>query len=255
MLLLLAGSFACSSSRGQSCPDQAESVAVVRFVDAEAKAGIPLYAEQLPGLREAVISLTTRGLASALNADVPPVEFYRVVPASYELRGSKVVREAVQLDNGSEWIVAVNCQKARKLLLEGSREPLAAFNEMIKDLNLHVADAETALGVFDFFLQVTRGSRLRWGVVSDEMKLESVALDDFRLRFPETKRKAAFSAWWAGVPIAVRKALAPPKAAPLRNGFNLEYFSYSEGIVSAQSLTMSVDGTVAQGKPRILSSR
>jgi hypothetical protein len=252
LIFVLAAPVPCSWATGQSCPDQEGNAAVTRFVDSESKAGVPLYGEHLPDLNDALISLVTRGLTSPLNAEVPPINFYKVTPAGYQLRGNKVVGESVQLDNESEWIVAVDCQKDRKFLLEGSADPFASFNDLARDFHLRVADTETALSVFDFFLQVARGSRFRSGLVSDEMKLDSVALEDFRLRFPAAKRRAAFNEWRARIPAAVRRILAPPRVVALRSGFEVQYFSYIQGTVYSESLTVNTDGTVAQGNRKIL---
>src|SRR5256884_3093844 len=42
----------------------------------------------------------------------------------------------------------------------------------------------------------------------------------------------------------------PPRASPVKNGFDVQYFFYSQGTLSSfssQSLTVNSDGTVAEG--------
>jgi len=208
----------------------------------------------LPGLTDDVISLETKGLPPAPGAEVHIVNFYKVVPSSYQLQGNKVVGETIEVDNNREWLVAVSRRNDAIYLLEGSTDPITEFNKFARDLHLQVADANAALGIFDFFLKVARGQQFRSHVVADEMKLESVALEDFRLRFTTTKRRAAFSSWWVGVSESTKKALLPPKASPVKNGFDIQYFFYSQGNISSQNLTINADGTVAEGKSKIIVS-
>lgn len=245
-LALLCPTGPCQSS----CADEQKQAAAKGVVRAQLHSDLPLQVTQLPGLTDDVISLETNGLAHALGTNVHIVSFYKVVPSSYQLEGNKLVSETVELDNYREWLVAVNRNDVT-YLLEGSTDPVAEFNSLARDLHLQVVDANAALGIFDFFLKAARGQQFRSHVVTDEMKLESVALEDFRLRFPTAKRRAAFSSWWAGVSENTKKTLSPPRASPLKNGFDVQYFFYSQGNLSSQRLTVNSDGTVAEGKSKI----
>ena len=249
-LALLCPTGPCQST----CAEEQRQAAAVGAVRAQSHSDLPLQATLLPSLTDDAISLETNGLAHTLGANVHIVNFYKVIPSSYQLEGNKLVSETVELDNYREWLVAVNHNDVT-YLLEGSTDPVAAFNSLARDLHLQVVDANAALGIFDFFLKAARGEQFRSHVVADEMKLESVALEDFRLLFPTAKRKAAFSSWWAGVSESTKKTLLPPRASPVKNGFDVQYFFYSQGTLSSQSLTVNSDGTVAEGKSKIAVQR
>jgi hypothetical protein len=236
------------------CVDEQRQAAALSAVRAQSHSDLPLYASLMPGLMDDVISMETRGLPRAVGAEVHIVTFYKVIPFGYQIEGDKVVGETIELDNYSEWLVAVGSRNDVIYLLEGSSDPITGFNKLAKDLHLQVADADGALGVFDFFLKVAHGQQFRSHVVADEMALESVALEDFRLRFPTAKRKTAFGSWWTSVSESTKKALHPPKASPVKNGFYVQYFLYSQGGVFARNLTINVDGTVAEGEPRTIVS-
>jgi hypothetical protein len=249
-LALLCPTGPCQST----CADEQRQAAAVGAVRTQSHSDLPLQATLLPGLTDDVIYLETTVLPHVLGTEVHIVSFYKVVPSSYQLEGNKVVGETIEVDNYREWLVAVSRRNDVIYLLEGSTDPIAEFNRFARDLHLQVADANAALSIFDFFLKVARGQQFRSHVVADEMKLESVALEDFRLRFPTAKRRAAFTSWWAGVSESTKKALLPPKASPVKNGFDVQYFFYSQANVSSQNLTINVDGTVAEGKPKIIVS-
>jgi len=234
------------------CADDQRKADAVRAVRAQSNSDLPLQATLLPALTDDVISLETRGLAHALGADLPIVSFYRVAPSIYQMEGNRVVSETVELDNYREWLVAVNHRSNETYLLEGSTDPIGEFNKLARALRLQVADANAALGIFDFFLKVARGQQFRSHVVADEMNLESVALEDFRLRFSTAKRRAAFGSWWDGIPASTKKALLPPKARPVKNSFEVQYFFYSQGNLYSQSLIVNSDGAIAEGQSKII---
>jgi hypothetical protein len=242
----------CPTGTCQStCADEQRQASAVGAIRAQSHSDLPLQAILLPSLTDDVISLETTGLPHAIGTEVHLVSFYKVVPSSYQLEANKVVGETIEVDNYREWLVAVNRRNDATYLLEGSTDPINEFNRFARDLHLQVADANAALGIFDFFLKVVRGQEFRSRVVADEMKLESVALEDFRLRIPAAKRRAAFSSWWAGVSESTKKTLLPPIASPVKNGFYVQYFFYSQGNLSSQSLTVNSDGTIAEGKSKI----
>jgi hypothetical protein len=249
MVCILSIALMCPTGSCQGCADDRREVAAVRAVRAQSNSDLPLQATLVPGLTDDVITLATKGLARTLGAEVPNVSFYRVAPSSYQLKDNKVVSETVELDNYSEWLVAIDRRNDETYSLEGSADPIAEFNRLAKDLHFQVNDASAALDVFDFFLKTARGQQFRSQVVGDEMRLESVALEDFRLRFPTAKRRAAFSSWWAGVSASTKNALLPPTASPVKKGFEVRYSFYSQGNLSSRSLTVNSDGTVAEGDP------
>jgi hypothetical protein len=235
-----------------TCVDEERQAAAVRALRAQLHFDFPLQASPVPSLTDNIISLETKGRPPEAEAHL--VSFYKMVPASYQLEGNKVVAETIELDNDREWLAAVSHGDDSIYLLEGSNDPVTEFKRLTKDLHLQVADESAALGVFDFFLKVTRGEEFRSHVVTDEMKLESVALEDFRLRFATAKRRAAFSSWWASVPETMKKTLRPPRASPVQDGFDVQYFFYSMGKVWSQNLFVRRDGTVVEGKPNVIFS-
>lgn len=221
-----------------------EAVAVVRQ---ESKADFPLRAVWVPSLSDDLIFLKTQGRFSP-GKEVPLVAFYRVTTAPYELRGNKIERQAVEVDNYSEWLVAIEHESGQKYLLQGSKNPTAEFNRLIQGVRLRVGDTDTALAVFDFFLKTVAGEQARSRVVGDNMKLQSVALEDFRSRFPAATSRTAFDTWWNGVPVAARYDIKPPQAQATKGEFVIRYTLYDRGSLRNETLRMSADGTVTEPK-------
>ena len=242
----------CRSVCQQNCTEKAAEGIVVRAVRDGSNSQLPLQIARLPDLTDAVIALETKALVSPIGAEVHVVCFYRVEPSSYQLRENKVVGETVQLDNYSEWLVAQDSFNDAVYVLEGAKDPTLEFNKLARDLRLKVPGAEAALSIFNFFLRVTQPQRLGAQAVHDDMELESVALTDFRLRFPAVKRRSAFNRWWGAVPGGVKSLLVPPKVKPANDDFVVQYFFYSKGNVSLRGLTIHADGTVAEGGSKTL---
>jgi hypothetical protein len=130
--------------------------------------------------------------------------------------------------------------------LNGFAESTAGFNKMMQSLRIKVSDTDTAHVVFDLFLRAARGEEIRSRVISDDMKLQSVALDDFRSRFPASKRRAAFDAWWRKMPTTTRSTLKPPQVYATAGGFEVKYVLYDHGALRQEKLKIYADGTVAE---------
>jgi len=244
--------FSCPSGRCQTvCPDEKRAEQALRVVREHSHAAQPLRAALLPNLTDDVISLQTSRLRHALGSDVIVAIFYKVTPSIYQLDGNKVASETIELDAEREWLVAVG-PGDEAYLLEGSDDAVGEFNRLVRDLHLQVVDESGALSVFDFFLKVTKGQEGRAAVVPDDMKLESVALDDFRLRFPTIKREAAFRSWWARIPATKKQTIMPPKAIQAKNGFDVRYFLYRQGEVLGLSLPVKDDGTLGREESRVI---
>jgi hypothetical protein len=239
----------CSVSFSQEpCAEEGRQVAIERVVHEGSDNQLPLRIALLPYLTDSVTSIETKNLAHVMGAEVNVVCFYQVEPSRYQLEGNKIVGQTVQVDDYSEWLVAVALPKGAIHVLEGSLNPVEEFNSLVKDLQLRVLDADTAISVFNLFLKTTSKRQCRLPVVSDEMDLEAIALEDFRLRFPAAKRQIAFRQWWKGVPTSVKNSLGPPRASRSRNGFEVHYQDYSLGNVLSNSLIVSADGTVSEMK-------
>ena len=243
----------CSRCYSQElCAEDTREASIARAVQKQSNSQLPLQVTQLPHLTDTVITLETRNLAHTIGAEVDVLCFYKVEPASYQLKDNKIVGQTVQLDNYSEWLVVLALGSGAIYTLEGSVNPTAEFNRLVKDLRLRVTDSDTALSIFNFFHVVTGKREWRPQVVGDEMQLESIALEDFRLRYPANERKVAFRHWWNGVSATIRTLLAPPKASPVKDHFEVQYFGYSEGSVSIRNVIINVDGTVAEGESKVL---
>jgi hypothetical protein len=227
------------------CPECRWERIAVQAVRAHSTVDSPLQAIPLPTLRDDLITLTTER-SNPAEMEVPQFTFYKVTSSIYQQKDGKVVSETVELDRDSEWIVAIDSHNDKTYLLEGFAYPIADFNRLAEYLHLQVADTGDALGVFDLFLKLARGQQFRSQVVGDEMKLESVALEDFRLRFSPATRRAAFNSWWTSVSTATKNGLRPPAAGPTKNGFEVRYSFYLRGNLSSRSLTISRNGTVSE---------
>jgi len=85
-------------------------------------------------------------------------------------------------------------------------------------------------------LKVALGQEFRTRVIGDDLKLESVALEDFRMRFPAQRRRAAFEQWWKKMPAEIKRKIGPPTARPTTAAYEVRYFLYTQGNVSVHSL-------------------
>ena len=227
------------------CPEcRWESIAV-QAVRAHSTVDFPLQAIPLPTLKDDLITLKTER-SNPAGIEAPQFIFYKVTSSLYQQKDDKVESVTVEVDRDSEWIVGIDSRNDNTYLLEGFTDPIADFNRLAEYLHFQVVDAGDALGVFDLFLKLARGQQFRSQVVGDEMKLESVALEDFRLRFSATTRRAAFNSWWASVSTTTKNGLRPPAAGPTKNGFEVRYSFYLRGNLSSRSLTISRNGTVGE---------
>ncbi len=218
-----------------------EAVAAVRQ---ESQADLPLRAAWIPSLGDDLIFLKTQGRLSP-GTEVPVVRFYRVTVAPYELRGTTIQGQVVEVDNENEWLVAIDQDGRRRYVLQGSRDPVAKFNDLIRGLRMRVGDADTALAVFDFFLKAVRGEQARSRVVGDVMKLQSVALEDFRSRFPSASSRSKFDKWWKALPTTARDDIRPAQAEDTKGqGFVVRYTLYDRGVLRKKTLLINADGTV-----------
>jgi hypothetical protein len=234
------GSINCAGDR---CAE-----AVVAAVRSQLNSELPLQATLMPGLSDDLIDLETQGLSRPIKTKVSTFSFFLVSPRRYEINDDVVERESAEVDSQSEWLVAVDLRNDSRYFLEGSSNSLGEFNRLMTSVNLKVTNQEGALNVFDFYLEVVRGHQFRSRVIGDDLKLESVALDDFRLRFPTSERRRAFNAWWRELSNSNKKSIVPPTANPQKGGFTVRYFLYDKGIVYHRSLTVNPDATIVEGE-------
>jgi hypothetical protein len=242
---------ACPSANCQAaasgCSEELEAVSLIHT---QFRFETPLRAIAKPNLEDRVIAL--KSPSGSRGSEVPLICFYLVEPAPYQLKGHVVESESVQLDVEREWIVALDQEHDLKLILEGSSDPNEAFNVLSRHLQLHVMSKESALDLFDFYLLAVGGETFRSRLVGDDLKLESIALEDFRLRIDRPRRRQAFDSWWRGVQPAIKKQVAPPTVIQAKNGYEVEYFLYDKGTISKQSLLIDASGVVAPGESKVI---
>ena len=237
-----------ASMQDDSCActrQEAESVGIVRKQVEDKKA--PLVAERMSELTDEALDLR---LPEGIS--IPTMFFYKVLYASHIVEGNKTIGRHVELDNHSEWIVALDCKSDQTFLLEGAEDPVAEFNKLAQFLRLQANDTDAALDIFNFFLKVAWEQEFQSSVV-DEMRLESLALADFRMRLPRAQGRAAFNKWWNSIPEGVKSNLSYPKVTTMKNGaFEVHYFSYHEGTVSRRSVIVDRYGSVALGESKVI---
>ena len=250
LLFLFAAILYCgaSSVRGQECyPHE-----VIDAVNAQVKlksAQIPLMITELPRLEEKIIGLEQE--SDNESSELRVVRFYEVTPKTYEIINGRSVNTTIQLDNDSVWVVGVGPNRAI-YRLAGFSDSVSDFSRLMKDLGVQVKDSEDALDVFDVFLRLTHSPELFSSVVGDVMQLQSVALQDFRLRFPESKRVVAFDRWWKAIPASTKEVIAPPNVRVHQSSFDVIYYRYNQGTLRKESINISNGGSVGPEKSTVV---
>ena len=244
LTLLLAAILYCgaSSVSGQECYPQE----VIDAVNTQAKlrtAQIPLMTTEQPRLEEKIVGLEQK--IHNENSEVRVLRFYEVTPKTYEIVNGRSVNTTVQLDNDSVWIVGIGPNK-EIYRLAGFSDSLSDFNRLMKDLQIRIKGTDHAVDVFDLFLRLTHSAKMFSSVVGDVMQLQSVALQDFRLRFPESKRVVEFNRWWKAMPASTKEIVAPPNVRVRGLSFEVIYYRYNQGRLGKESVTISTDGTVGR---------
>lgn len=206
----------------------------------------PLLISVRPDVREDLIAIQLPATPFQ-SRRVSIVEVYDVRPGRYLMDGDRVVAETINLGEDTYWLIAFG-PNSSKYLLAGFEYPLRSFNKLIHDLNLGPIDQESALDIFDLFLKTVHGPHFRVSLVADEMHLQSLALEDFRLRFTTAQRKSEYNKWWGGMPISLKKDLSRPNIASDKSGFLIKYFRYDVGRVLQESLRVSFQGEVTMGR-------
>lgn len=237
--LCFALTWLCASSmsvNGQECYPPEVTEAVTSRVKLRT-AQVPLKVTELPKLKEELIGLEQGGENSELRA----VRFFEVSPATYQVVNGKIVGVTIQLDNDSVWVVGVGPDKAI-YRLAGFSDAVSDFNRLMKDSAIHVSGPETALQVFAVFLKFAHSPEFFSSIVGDTMQLQSVALQDFRLRLPESKRLAAYDRWWKAMPPQIRTRIAAPKVRSRESRFEVLYYRYTEGVLKEESMLISAEG-------------
>jgi hypothetical protein len=200
----------------------------------------PFLIIPLPKLKEDFIGIQTQGTPLGVRR-VRQIDFYEVSPALYVTDGDRVISETFHLGGNDVWVIGFGPDNS-KYLLAGFENSLSGFNMLTKDLNIDIASPESALDVFDLFLKSAHGSQFRASIIPDEMHLQSLAIEDFRLRYPKATRRSKYDKWWSRVPLSLKKSLSFPKISRGFNGFEISYFQYDEGAYPARNIARNFPG-------------
>jgi hypothetical protein len=226
--------------RGQEC-SPAEVIEAVRSGVKVPSARIPLTVTELTTMRERVIALEQENHGD--SAELQAVRFYEVRPSTYEFVNGRFSSLTVQLDGEAVWVVGVGPSKTI-YKLAGFSNSVSDFNRLMRDLAIHVKGPEDALGVFDIFARLSQPPDFFPSVVGDAMQLQGVALQDFRLRFSQSARIAAYERWWRTMSLQVKKTIVPPKVQSRQSNFEVSYYRYSEGVVKRETVLISGEGAI-----------
>jgi hypothetical protein len=174
------------------------------------------------------------------------VDFYEVHTGVYFMDGDKVKGEYFELGEDRFWLIGFGPTNSQ-YLLAGFDDPVRGFNNLIRDLNVGTVTQDTVRDVFDLFLKTAFGNQFRTSLVADEMHLQALAVEDFRLRFASTRRKSEFDKWWMRLPRALKKSLSVPRVSSDAGGFKIDYFQYHLGRVLQETVFVRSNGTVVLG--------
>lgn len=228
---------------GQVCYPAEITEAVGSFLKLPPPAQFHLRVTEVPRLKDELLGLQVERLGTSA---VKVVDFYEVTPATYQLVNSQIVSVTVQLDNDSVWVVGFGPNKTI-YQLAGFSSPASSFNKLISDVGIEVNDSETALDVLWLFLKLTQGREFLASIIGDSMQLQGVAVQDFRLRFPESQRLGAYNNWWKRVPRHLKNEIAAPKVQSRQNLFEVIYYRYNEGRIKLETGLIKGDGSVTLG--------
>jgi hypothetical protein len=125
-----------------------------------------------------------------------------------------------------------------------------SFNRLMQYLELSIRSAEDALSLFDYWLRVARGERVRRSVVSDQLSALSVAAEKFRSDRGRKISLAEFQKWRQAQ--AVNLSTVRPPIATLAGDSAVVRFWLLDGVrLVVASVTFSSDGRVDQNGLRL----
>ena len=194
-----------------------------------------------PGLRERYISFE---LDFHDRLIIQGVCAYKLTPEHFHFTGNSVPTMTVDLDSSEPELYVIS--SAHKVyLLGGFATGSAEFNELMTDIGLDVDSAAKAMSVFDFFSLSVFGQDYRSRILGDNLKLLSVAAEDFRIRFPAVRRDEEFQKWWDSIK-ARRTAIAPPRAYLSGRRFEIKFDFYDLGSIRRRLVFVGLDGKVSE---------
>jgi hypothetical protein len=181
----------------------------------------------------------------ALPLRISPVAFYRIDMPGYVIKGDMAVSASVQLPGPKRWLAAIDINSEAVFLLNGSRDPLAGFNALMRKARVNVADGSVSEKVFFMYLEAVRGGEYLNALPMNALELESLVMRYFSRRSGPAAEEQ-FQEWWGRVPASVRARVVPPTAAKGRAGFDIRYYWFKNGVLSECSVAVGADGTVTE---------
>jgi hypothetical protein len=202
----------------------------------------PLLIKPIPELQEEVLLLKSLQ-QNLINTTISQYRFYGVKPSFFEIKEGKIVSQAINLDSDYYWIVCIEGDNS-PYFLAGFPDFLTDFNRLVSGIKFEVKDKETVIDIFDFYLKLISPLQQRASIVNDEMKLQSLALEDFRSRYTVKLRQKKYSVWWQSMSSKLLKSISEPKVSEQDNRFKVTYFRYDKENVYEESILISPQGEV-----------
>jgi|HubBroStandDraft_5_1064220.scaffolds.fasta_scaffold94387_2 hypothetical protein len=239
-IVLVGMCFLAATCGGQaSCQNERRTAEILKFAKAKGLPTDSLNVTSLPELRDNFISLRQKAPEASLLAAVC---FYSLRRERYGFSGNEVSSVTVDVDDGDvEWYVASSSGEA--YALKGFQDATKEFDRMMMDFHADVDSPETAVANFDLYAGVVYGAACRSTIISDDLKLISVAAADFRLRFPLARRDQEFRKWWTSERLK-HPALHPPEARKNADNYTISYFTYENGRALERTLSMDRQGRI-----------
>ena len=180
----------------------------------------------------------------ATEDQVPVIDFYRAVPANYQLSGRKVVGRQIVLDANPEWLVGIDRFTGKVYRLAGFRDEVSTedYSRLVTDLRFKVTGKEDAMDVFYFVLRLLYGQSFQSRVYSDLFALEADAIADFRVRCGASDRDV-FRKWWKRNAGRFDALLRKPRVSRRGDDFEVRYFHYGRGSVYEDFVVFGTDGS------------
>jgi hypothetical protein len=182
-----------------------------------------------------------------LGQPVKLLKVYEILPTGYIVADGILKAAIIQLDREDRWFVAIDPQNGQVFHLLGFEDSTSGFNDLVRRLQIDVANTSSAVDVAEIFLKLTQGEHVLKGIVPDESWLEILTLSDFRVRFPRGDSQKELKKWRANMPSSVRKQLSGMTGNEKPEGFDIQYPYYERGTLSWKRLFVSRDGLCKEG--------
>lgn len=239
-----------SNALAQKCEANDQAFKDILQQQAKVPSTFTFRSTQVPSLEEGVLSLQV-DVSKSSTPRVHEITVCEITPFTFQMQNGVVTGTAVELDTDSAWLIGLG-EDNKQFLLAGFADSLNGFNALINSLHIKVDNEDTARSVLDLYFRLAAGQAFRESVVVDEMQLQSLGLNDFRLRYSLPKAQVAYRRWWAGIGPKVKRQLQKPNVLRKQTGFEATYIRYAKGQIIRDSVTITSDGSVAIGPSKVL---